>query len=375
MSPGPADKERTVVCVALYCFDVGGSEMLAAVLIRHFLDRGATVIALATRRGDGPLRRRFESWGVECLALDLEGVNRVSRWLRKRRLAGWFGRHRVDVIHVHHFSVLSDVLQAAGRAGVRRTVVTEHTSDVMRNDAGFRRVVERLAPRVTVCTAINTEVRRAIAEASGLDEDRIPVIENGVDVERFSPPQQAPGTPPVRIAWLGRLHPHKDVMTGLEAFAVAVRGSGTGLHLAIAGDGPDMSKARQYVVDNDLVQNVELLGGIEDVPELLRGCHVFLMSSRTEGTPLAMLEAMACGLPVVATAVGGIPGNVTPDTAVLAPAGDAAALAEALLEVTEDPARRVSMAQAARSLAVERYSAEGMKARYADVVLADGDRP
>ena len=360
------------ICMALYSFDIGGSEVLGCGLIRRYLASGARVVCVSTRHGSGPLQQQLESLGVECLALGIEKHSRFARPLLKRKLAKWLRQNSVSTLHAQHFNVLADVFASAAAAGVERTIVTEHTAEPVLNDPAYRKVVRQLAPRVTGCTAINGTVQHAIMEVSGLTEDRVTIIENGVDVSRFAPSNVELPREPVTIGWVGRLHPDKDIANGLRAFAIAVGQAKSEMQLLIAGDGEQRAMAEELARELGIEQNVQFLGAVSDVTAVLRRCHFFLMSSRTEGTPLAMLEAMSCGLPLIATSVGGIPESVTRETAELVPAEDPVSLGGAIAGLADDQGRQSRMGQAARAIVVSRYSDSAMSKRYVNLVVGPG---
>src|SRR5205085_1307407 len=134
------------------------------------------------------------------------------------------------------------------------------------------------------------------------------------------------------------------------------------VRLVVVGDGAE--RDRLLHLARPLGERVLLLGTRHDVPDLLRAMDVFCLSSRTEGLPLVVPEAMASGLPVVATAVGGLPGIVPPSVGSLVAHGDERALRDAIRQIADDPARRAAMSRAAHAWAHERFSLDRMTAAY-----------
>ena len=365
----PSVSGKPVVCVALYSFDVGGSEKVGSSLIKHYVDCGLDVVCVSTRRMTGPLRKPIEECGVECLALGLDRYSRLARRFKRRRLIAWLEDRNVSVVHAHHFSVFGDIAGAAEAAGVSRTIVSEHSVNAVLKSWRFRKRVRGLARKATVCTAINGFVQETLCDVTGLPATRVPVIENGVDTDLFAPVEKPPPMDAVTVGWVGRLHPDKDLLNGLRAFELATRQTRGALRLLIAGDGEEMALGREFVQAANLEESVEFLGSVSDVVAVLHRCDFLVVSSRTEGTPLALLEALSCGLPVVATAVGGIPESVTPESAKLVPAQDRTALAEAIISLSEQPELRRQMGAAARHLALQRFSDRAMKDKYVQVLL------
>jgi sugar transferase (PEP-CTERM/EpsH1 system associated) len=206
---------------------------------------------------------------------------------------------------------------------------------------------------------------------------RIPVpklelIMNGVDTERFAPQLPAAAAPwtddPFVIGTVGRLQDVKDQATLIEAFALlcarrpALR---AGLRLAVVGDGPLRARLAQKAQDAGVADLVWFPGARNDIPELMRSFDLFALSSIAEGTPVTLLEAMACGLPVVATAVGGIP-EVVQDgvNGALVPASNPAALAQALGRYVDERALVARHGAAARANIERHYSVAAMVGAY-----------
>ena len=144
--------------------------------------------------------------------------------------------------------------------------------------------------------------------------------------------------------------------------------------LTIVGDGEDRSAAEDYVRGNGLDAVVDIVGQLGDVSQLMSAADIYVLSSDTEGTPFAMLEAMSSGLPVVATAVGGIPSVVDEGMAILVPPGDKDALAGAMLSLVADGSARRAMGVRSRQRVCRDYSEERMAKSYLDLVQAMLDR-
>ncbi|HRZ11746.1 MAG TPA: glycosyltransferase family 4 protein [Kiritimatiellia bacterium] len=218
----------------------------------------------------------------------------------------------------------------------------------------------RFADRV-VCNSGSQ--RRELVESLGVPAARVSVVYNGVDVARFAP---GPAFREPVLLNVARLVPKKDHGTLLAALRI-VRQRRPDVRLRIAGDGPLASSLRASVRDLP-PDSVEWLAARRDPVPLYRGCAAVVLSSLVEGLPNVALEAMACGRPVVATAVDGVPEVVEHGrTGWLVPPGDPGRLAEALLEWLADPARAEAMGAAGREKIVSSFSMEAMIQRYAEV--------
>jgi glycosyltransferase involved in cell wall biosynthesis len=196
-------------------------------------------------------------------------------------------------------------------------------------------------------------------------------VQNGTDLDRFRP------DPAARAEIRGRLGlPDDAVLIGtvgrmaeVKNHALLVRAAapllGPAVHLAIVGGGPEAGRTAALVEELGVGAFVHLMGEISEVARALAAFDVFALSSDVEGLPLSITEAMGVALPVVATAVGGVPRVVLEgDTGTLVPPRDPPALRAALDAMAKDPAMRGRMGARARTVALERYSAERMAAEY-----------
>lgn len=357
------------VCMLLYCFDVGGSERLGLQLMKHYQSAGMRVICCATRRGTGPIVKTLEELRIPHLALDLEGRSRIGRISAKIRLLRWLIANKVNCIHAQHFCVYSDLRLISPFTSNITQIITEHTAEPILNDKSYAKSTSKTAGKADHVVAINEVVRDAICSVSGIKSNNVKVIENGIDTSRFTPGKKSAGEE-VHVTWLGRLHPDKDILTGLKAFRIATDTHKLAMKLHIVGDGIESRVAHTYVEDNNLSSVVAFEGELRCPVDVLQRSDILLMSSRTEGTPLAMLEAMSCGLPIVATAVGGIPATVSKEIGLLSPAGDPDTLALNLVAIANNKELRARMGSNARELALRRFSEQRMASMYLNLIMA-----
>lgn len=186
-------------------------------------------------------------------------------------------------------------------------------------------------------------------------------IWNGIDTSRFAYTGPDPAGPAVVVA---RLAPEKDVETLLRATALAVRRY-PDFRLEVAGDGPCRAALERFTAELGLVGWVRFLGPVRDVPALLARARLFVLPSLTEGVSLTLLEAMARGLPVAATRVGGNVEVVADgETGLLVPAGDPPALPAALLRLWGDPEEGARLGRAARRRVEDHFDVRAMVAAY-----------
>jgi sugar transferase (PEP-CTERM/EpsH1 system associated) len=269
---------------------------------------------------------------------------------------------------------------AAMLARVPVRIHGEHGWDVVDLDGGSRRYStyrRAHAPLVHRYVALSAHIEGYLRDRVGIDAARIERICNGVDTERFTPshePRRAFPHAPFRderlvlVGTVGRLEPVKDQLALARAFAAAIAREPRArkhLRLAIVGDG-SLRPAIERVLDDAGVRDLAWVAGERsDVAQLLPAFDVFVLPSLAEGISNTLLEAMACGVPVVATAVGGNAELVVAgETGDLVPSNDADALAGAMLALAADEGRRARMAAASRERALREFSLTEMVRRY-----------
>jgi glycosyltransferase involved in cell wall biosynthesis len=210
-------------------------------------------------------------------------------------------------------------------------------------------------------------IKSVLTEQCGVPEAHLTTIPNGVDTEFFQPPATpAPGPP--RVLCVARMVPDKDHDTLLAAFALSVQAHPEA-ELWLVGDGPRLAEVRDLARRLLPPGRVKILLTREDLRPLLQQASLLVLSSRTEALPNVILEAMAAGLPVVATRVGGVPELVQPGrTGWLMPPGDAPKLAAALSQALAAPGLRQARGQAGRDWALKHFSLATMTRRYEAVL-------
>jgi starch synthase (maltosyl-transferring) len=242
-------------------------------------------------------------------------------------------------------------------AGVPVVISSERT---MGQEGRARRTLNRAtAPLADRIICVSARVRDYAEQVIGLPPARLVVVPNGIDLARYTlktPQAAGTGSQPVQIGYVGRLDPVKGV-THLLGAAALLRESAPSLAwaLTLVGDGSERAALEAEAAALELAERVRFLGARSDVPALLPTFDLLVLPSLYEGMPNVALEAMASGLPVVATAVGGTPEVVLHgETGLLVPPAEAAALAGALAALAVDPARRARLGAAGRAR-VERH--------------------
>jgi glycosyltransferase involved in cell wall biosynthesis len=259
---------------------------------------------------------------------------------------------RPEIVHVT--DVFPQALVAARLAGVKRVVVTHHTPELPRRDNLAGRIWNRLgwATRPQVIYTSETDRRRD-------GRPRAHVIELGIDLDRFTRGRRVlDGIVVGNVARLAEQKGHRDLI----AAAPAVLERHPDVRFAVAGDGE--LRAELEALARPLGERFTFLGERDDVPDLLASFDVFAYPSRFEGLCLAVIEAQAAGVPVVATPVGGIVENVVDGkTGLLVPPRDPVALAGAIVRLLDDPELARALAERARPRVRERYTRQRMVER------------
>jgi glycosyltransferase involved in cell wall biosynthesis len=354
----------------LSSFGMGGQERVAFDLAVSQLRAGWRVTAVSLEPPpDGPLADEFRAAGiaVERVARARPGVDpililRIARWMREQD---------AELAHTHNRMALIYGAPAGRLAGAR----VIHTKHGKNPKGGTRLAAAKLAARcVDAFVAVSPETATFARERNEVDERRLIVIPNGIELRRFYPDAGARErvrrelgiTAEARVVGtVGRVAAEKNQALLVRAMAPLV---GPNVHLIIAGDGPLMAQLSALVDTLGVARFVHLLGARRDVPEVLNALDVFALSSDTEGLPLVVLEAMATGLPVVSTSVGGIPTVLDEgQTGFLVPAGDDAMLRDRLAALMANPSASRACGNGARSAAITRYSADRMQSDYLEL--------
>jgi sugar transferase (PEP-CTERM/EpsH1 system associated) len=360
----------------MYRFDTGGLENGVVNLINH-MPRGAyrhMVVAL-TEVTD--FRHRLKHADVECVALHKPPGHGAKVYPALWRL---LRRHRPAVVHTRNLAAL-EMQVAAWAAGVPARIHGEHGRDVDDLDGSSRkhqRLRRLYAPFVHRFVALSRDLQGYLEGPVGLAPARVRQIYNGVDAVKFRPasgespksidgcPFQAPGQ--WLVGTVGRMAAVKDQVLLARAFVLAGQlepGFAAQARLVMVGDGPLRAAAQAVLDEAGAAGRAWLPGERGDVADVMRGLDCFVLPSLAEGISNTILEAMATGLPVVATDVGGNAELVADGrTGRVVPAADPEPMALALLQLWRDQPGAAALGRAGRAEVERRFSLSAMVAAY-----------
>jgi glycosyltransferase involved in cell wall biosynthesis len=346
-------------------FMIGGTETQAVELARR-LDPARYEVTVGCLRKEGPLLSRFENTPVRVVEFSMgAGVDSPSGIRGVLKLARFLRRERIQILHAHDlWSNLVGVIAAK----LARVPVTITSQRDLSHDAWYgtyrRRVLRWLQGRSSVVLTNAGAIREGLLQ-EGLPARKVCVIYNGVDVERFS--NEKPNRDWLfpdsggrkLVVLVGNMNSDVKGHPVLIAAAADVVKSHPKAQFVLVGDGPKRRDYEAQVEATGLKANFMFLGRRSDVPQILASCNIAVLPSLAEGMPNAVLEYLASGLPVVATALGGnleVVENGT--TGLLVPPRDPSALASALLRLLDDGEFAVQLGRAGRECVATRFSFE-----------------
>ena len=370
-----AHDPRPLVCHIMHRFDTGGLENGVVNLVNH-MPENAYRHAIVAMTEVTDFRHRIKRDDVEFISLRKPPGQGLWQYPRLYRL---FRRMRPQIVHSRNLAALEAQVPAwAARVPVR--IHGEHGRDVGDLDGSnvkYQRMRRLYKPFVHHYVALSRDLADYLVAKVHVDPASMSQVYNGVDTDRFCP---APaGSAPIRqcpfdpgthwlVGTVGRMQAVKDQLTLARAFvraialAPALRGT---LRMVMIGDGPLRVQVQAVLDQAGLSDLAWLPGERQDVADVMRGLRAFFLPSIAEGISNTILEAMASGLPVIATDVGGNADLVEAGrTGHIVPAADPDRMAQSLVALASDPARAIQMGLAGRQRVVEKFSMRAMVSSY-----------
>tara|TARA_R110002049_G_scaffold252264_1_gene427105 strand:+ start:238772 stop:239968 length:1197 start_codon:yes stop_codon:yes gene_type:complete len=373
-----ADAKPPLIAHILYRFAVGGLENGVVNLINNIPeDRYRHVIISLTDTTD--FKQRVNRKDVEVYCLNKKPGHDIGLYFRLWKL---LRKLKPDITHTRNLAAL-EMVAICMLAGVKRRVHSEHgwgMSDLDGENRKYRLLRKAMSVIVHRYIGLSKHIVDYLNQDAGIPLKKLTQIYNGVDADRFSQSQhklpELSAYPDgfiqqdsIVIGTVGRMEPVKDQLTLVDAFIQLVKYSQQNLQnkvrLVVIGDGELRSQAQAKLDEAGISSQAWLPGSRDDVNSLMRRMDIFVLPSRNEGISNTILEAMATGLPVVATRVGGNPELVIEDkTGVLVPSNDSEKMRQALSKYVENSDKRQADGQAAREVIAKQFRLEHMVNNY-----------
>jgi glycosyltransferase involved in cell wall biosynthesis len=369
--------------------DLGGTENFLRQLATG-LDRNRFSPHVCTLRPAGAVARQIAAAGVPISSFDMAASARPGEMIRARQrlrdLALEQGTRIVQSLLYRANLLTVATFSLARYRGEKPILVGGQRSLGAFTGVVPERVLRWCRPRFDHTVAVSPAVRERLIAEEGLDAQKLSVIGNGVDTNRFAPLplDQGEHRRALRLSLgvtdndfligsAGRLSEKKRYHCLIEAIE-QLRGSGLPVKLCIAGEGEERVALEQLIEAHELDRCVRLLGARDDLDRLYRAFDLFVLPSREEGSPNALIEAMACGVPAVATLVGGVADIITtPEVAVAIEAATSetlgSKLADVCAELIQDPEKRQRLAAAGRRHVVDEFSHRHMIEQHEELYL------
>lgn len=345
-----------------YSLDIGGVEMVSRDLACGLTRKEHKCAVCALERG-GVLEDELQAAGVDTHVIDrMPDEYLMPMW----RISSFLRRFKPDVVHTHQLYILAYTALPASLSGIP-LIHTEHQTTSLKSRKAKRGLLN-LARLCRFVTGVSEEVTDFLCHEVGIPTRKLRTISNGIDLDRFRIPEgrafQTHDQEPVTLASVARLSPVKDHATLLRAFAM-MHNTFPQTRLILIGDGELRSELESLSDELGLHGSVRFLGARRNVEKILNEVDIFVLSSKTEGLPVAMLEAMAAGSIVVSTRVGAVPEVIRDgETGFLVDPEDPVALATRLKEVVLRLPELSHVSHAARKVIEERYSFDNTLSEY-----------
>jgi L-malate glycosyltransferase len=352
------------VAVFITSFHPGGTERQMTELIRR-LDRTQFDVRVACFHKEGAWLAGVEAC-APVTAFPIRGFARPGTLARAAAFARWCRTHRIAVMQSCDLYANTFALPAAAFAGVPARFGSRR--ELNPDKSASQIALQRQAYRCAHAVVANSNAAGRQLASEGIRSDRIRIIPNGISIEQFGARSDVrPISTVLTVANLRKEKAHEVLL--LAAARLTIRHPQ--LQFLIAGDGPRMAELRGLTEKLGLGASVRFLGHRQDVPALLAQADAFVLPSRSEAFPNGAIEAMAAGLPVIASATGGLLDLIEDGhTGLLVRPDDDAALAQALETLVLSPARAAALGTAARDEVTRRYSFDRMVRAFEDLYFS-----
>ena len=342
----------------------GGTEGQMIELARR-LDRRRFEVHLACLHRQGAWLGRAAARSSDIAEFPIRSFRDPRTLARMSQFAKWCRERRIAVLHATDLYANVFALPAAALAGV--PVRIGNRRELNPDKRAGHIALQRASYACAHSVVANSAAVAARLRTEGVGDRVIRIIPNGIDVDAYA--ARTPSHSLRRIVTVANLRPEKAHDVLIDAFA-SLSTIHPDVELVIVGTGTRDAELRALATQRGVAARVQFLGHRDDVAEILAGSDIFVLPSRTEAFPNSVMEAMAAGLPVIATAVGGVPELIQDGVnGVLIPPDNRAALIDALRNLVDSPARAAAFGHSARDTIASRFSFTRMVTSFEDLYL------
>ena len=343
-------------------FSLAGAEIMCENLVYALTKRGVDVVVVSFYDQRSAITERLEASGIRLyylgknMGIDFSMIGKLKKIMQKEK---------PDVIHTHRYA-MQYAVPAAILSGVKARVHTVHNIATKEFGKAKRIVANWCYKHHNVCpVALSEIVKATVIEEYGIQNEKIPVVYNGIDLLKCNPKSIYMRSTPFRILHIGRFSEQKNHDMLLHAFA-KFHEKHADSELLLLGDGELRPRIEELISDLGLSESVTLIGVQSDVCGFLHDADAFVLPSLYEGIPMTLIEAMGTALPIVATAVGGVPDMLKNGESAMLTSVDVDELVRAFstLYGSEELRRKLGTAALAAS---NKFSADEMARKYLEI--------
>ena len=343
-------------------FAFGGAEVMCENLVYSLIELGNTVEVISLFSSHTPITERMEERGVNIVYLnkkpgfDFSIVSKLKKEIKK---------FAPDVVHVH-LNAIKYVGLAVGKIKLKKCVYTVH--NIAEKDAsGFSRKLNAVFFKKNLIqpVALSETVKESISNLYDMDSESIHTVYNGIDLAKCEVKESYALGDPIKIIHIGRFFEQKNHKGLLEVFS-KIKKKYPNAVLQLVGDGELKSSMELYADELGIKDSVEFMGAKANVHEFLSDADIFMLPSIYEGVPITLIEAMGSGMPIVATAVGGVPDMLSHNESAMLTKVDVDSVYEACIELLENDEKRLKLGKSALTQS-HRFSAKYMAEKYCEI--------
>ena len=325
----------------------------------ELMKKGIDAKIISLYECDTPLTKRLLSAGAEIIFLDKKVGVDLSIVKKLRKI---FKQERPDVVH-SHLNAQKYVMVAARKMGIPNLVHTVHSVAEKELGVADRFLAKRFYKKKTIIpVALSEQIQKTIVDVYGVPFVSVPIVSNGVDLSKCMFKKDYAIGSTIEVLHIGRFSQEKNHKGLIDAFKLFHQVKPHSV-LTLIGNGDKFDEIKEYVDENGLEDVVRFLGLQTEVHRYIHDADIFVLPSHYEGIPMTLIEAMGTGVPIIATAVGGVPDMLTNGESALLTAVDSQDVADAMLKLANSAELRERLGKNALAQSVA-FSSEEMARRY-----------